>query len=148
MSLALACDIVVAAEDAPMSLGYVLRGLTPDCGITYVLPRLVGMARAKELLYTGRRFTGADAVEMGLIAEAVPADGVLVRARAWASDLARGATVALTLTKRMLDQSPRLGFEDLAEIEAYSQAVTRATADHTEGINAFTQKRPPVFQGA
>ena len=147
LSLALACDIVIAAEDAPMSFGYVLRGLTPDCGITYFLPRLVGMARAKELLYSGRRFTGADAVAMGLIAEAVPSDDLLHRARDRARDLADGATVALGLTKRMLDQSSQMSLEDLAEIEAYSQAVTRATHDHAEGILAFTEKRSPQFLG-
>lgn len=147
LSLALACDIVITGEDAPMSFGYVLRGLTPDCGISWFLPRLVGMARAKELLYSGRRFTGADAVAMGLMAEAVPAGDVLKRAREFARELGSGATVALGLTKRMLEQSNQLGFEDLAEIEAYSQAVTRSTRDHAEGIAAFREKRPAVFEG-
>jgi 2-(1,2-epoxy-1,2-dihydrophenyl)acetyl-CoA isomerase len=148
MSLALACDIVVASVDAPMSFGYVLRGLTPDCGITYFLPRLVGMARTKQLLYSGRRFTGAEAAEAGLVAEAVAPDEVLPRARAVTRQLAEGATVALALTKRMLEQSGQLGFEDMIEVEAYAQAVTRATADHAEGILAFQAKRSPVFQGA
>ncbi|MEO3856479.1 enoyl-CoA hydratase-related protein [Acrocarpospora sp. B8E8] len=147
LSLALACDVVVAGESAPMSFGYVHRGLTPDCGITYVLPRLVGMARAKELLFSGRRFTGAEALAMGLIAEAVPDGEVIERARARARELARGATVALALTKRMLDQSTHLGFEDVIELEAYSQAVTRATQDHAEGIAAFAEKRTAVFTG-
>jgi 2-(1,2-epoxy-1,2-dihydrophenyl)acetyl-CoA isomerase len=148
LSLALACDVVVTSEVAPMSFGYVLRGLTPDCGITYFLPRLVGMARAKELLFSGRRFDGAEALRLGLVAEAVPADQVLDRGRAVAGELARGATVALALTKRMLDQSSQLSLEDLAEVEAYSQAVTRATGDHAEGILAFQEKRSPVFHGA
>jgi 2-(1,2-epoxy-1,2-dihydrophenyl)acetyl-CoA isomerase len=147
LSLALACDLVVAGESAPMSLGYVHRGLTPDCGMTYFLPRLVGVARAKELLFSGRRFTGAEAAAMGLIAEAVPDGDVLDRARARAVDLTHGATVALGLTKRMLDQSSHLGFDDLIEIEAYSQAITRATKDHAEGVAAFSAKRPAVFVG-
>jgi len=148
LSLALACDVVVTSTEAPMSFGYVLRGLTPDCGITYVLPRLIGMAKAKQLLFSGRRFDGAEAERLGLVAEAVPPDEVLERGRAVAAELAAGATVALALTKRMLDQSSQLSFEDLAEVEAYSQAVTRATADHAEGILAFQERRPPVFRGA
>lgn len=148
LSLALACDVVVTSAEAPMSFGYVLRGLTPDCGITYLLPRLVGMARAKELLYTGRRFSGADAERMGLVAEAVVPGEELTRSREIATQLGRGATVALGLTKRMLDQSSQLSFEDLAEVEAYSQAVTRATADHAEGIQAFSEKRAALFRGA
>lgn len=149
LSLALACDIVVAAESAPMSLGYVLRGLTPDCGISYFLPRLVGMARAKELLYTGRRFTGADAAQMGLIAEAVPDEAVADHARTLARNLAGSATVALGLTKRMLDQSTYQSLDDLIEIEAYSQAVTRSTRDHAEGVAAFAEgRRQAVFTGS
>lgn len=147
VSLALACDLVIAAAEAPMSLGYVLRGLTPDCGITYFLPRLVGMARAKELLFSGRRFTGADAAAMGLVSEAVPGEELLDTARARARELASGATVALGLMKRMLDMSTHTSFEELAEIEAYSQAVTRATSDHAEGVRAFQERRQPVFQG-
>lgn len=147
LSLALACDLVVAGESARMSLGYIHRGLTPDCGITYFLPRLVGLVRAKELLFSGRRFTGAEALAMGLIAEAVPDSEVLPRARARARELAQGPTVALGLTKRMLDQSGHLGFEDLLEVEAYSQALTRATLDHAEGLAAFKEKRKAVFTG-
>ena len=147
LSLALACDVVVAGTSAPMSFGYVHRGLTPDCGISYILPRLVGMARAKELLFTGRRFTGADAAVMGLVAEAVPDDEVVERARTCARELAQGATVALALTKRMLDQSTHLGFDDFLELEAYSQAITRSTQDHAEGIAAFSEKRTAAFVG-
>jgi 2-(1,2-epoxy-1,2-dihydrophenyl)acetyl-CoA isomerase len=147
LSLALACDIVIAAETAPMSFGYVLRGLTPDCGITYFLPRLLGMAKTKDLLYSGRRFTGLEAAAMGLIAQAVPDENVVSVARERAQGLAQGATVAFALTKRMLDQSSQLSLEDLAEVEAYSQAVTRSTRDHAEGVASFTEKRAAVFQG-
>jgi 2-(1,2-epoxy-1,2-dihydrophenyl)acetyl-CoA isomerase len=147
LSLALACDVVIVGEDAPMSFGYVLRGLTPDCGIAYFLPRLVGMARAKDLLLTGRRFDGAEAEQLGLVAAAVPTADVLGTAQERARGLAGGATVALALAKRMLDQAQHLSLEDLADVEAYSQAVTRSTQDHREAIEAFRSKRSPVFLG-
>jgi 2-(1,2-epoxy-1,2-dihydrophenyl)acetyl-CoA isomerase len=147
LSLAMACDVVIAAETASMSFGYVLRGITPDCGIAYFLPRLLGLARAKDLLLSGRRFTGADAAAMGLVAEAVPDEQVVAHARERARTLAAGATVALALTKRMLDQSSQLSLEDLADVEAYSQAVTRSTHDHAEGVASFAEKRSPVFLG-
>lgn len=147
LSLALACDVVVVAEDAPLSLGYVLRGLTPDCGTTYFLPRLLGMARVKDLLFSGRRFTGADAEAMGLVAVSVAAGQVADVARERARELAGLPTVALVLAKRMLDQSSHLSLEDLANVEAYSQAITRSTDDHKEAIEAFHAKRPAVFSG-
>jgi 2-(1,2-epoxy-1,2-dihydrophenyl)acetyl-CoA isomerase len=148
LSLALACDVVIAWNEAPMSLGYVLRGLAADCGITYFLPRLIGMAKAKELLFTGRRFTGSEAFEMGLIARATPAEEVLPAARQTAAAFARSATVALALTKKLLDSATYHGLDDLVEVEAYSQAITRSTRDHAEGVAAFTERRDPVFTGA
>lgn len=147
LSLALACDIVVVAEEAPLSLGYVLRGLTPDCGVTYFLPRLIGMARVKDLLFSGRRFTGTEAAEMGLVASAQPPAQVMDAARSRAHELAALPTVALSLAKRMLDQAGHLSLEDLANVEAYSQAVTRSTADHGEAIAAFKEKRAATFLG-
>ena len=148
LSLALACDVVIAAQDAPMSFGYVLRGLSADCAITYFLPRLVGMARAKELLFTGRRFTGAEAAEMGLVATAASSEELLATARDVAGRLARSATVAVAHTKRLLETATFQGLDELVEVEAYSQAVTRSTRDHAEGIAAFTERRNPVFVGA
>jgi 2-(1,2-epoxy-1,2-dihydrophenyl)acetyl-CoA isomerase len=148
LSLALACDVVIAGEDVPMSLGFVLRGLAADCGISYFLPRLIGMAKAKELLFTGRRFTGAEAAQLGLIAHAAPASDVLSAARETAGTFARSATVALALTKKLLESATYQGLEDLVEIEAYSQAITRSTGDHAEGIAAFNERRDAVFTGA
>jgi 2-(1,2-epoxy-1,2-dihydrophenyl)acetyl-CoA isomerase len=148
LSLALACDIVLAAEDAPMSLGYVQRGLAPDCGILHFLPRLVGTARAKELVMTARPFTGRDAAAMGLIAEAVPAEDLMRRAAELASGLAGGATVALGLAKSLVDQSWTATFDQFVDLESYSQAVSRSTRDHQEGVAAFFEKRPPAFTGA
>lgn len=147
LSLALACDVVVAAEKAPMSLGYVHRGLVPDCGILHFLPRLVGTARAKELLLTGRQFDAAEARAMGLVATTVPAEALMTAARRTAEELARGATVALGMTKTLVDRSWQLSFEEMSELEAFSQAVCRATVDHREALAAFAEKRPADFAG-
>ncbi|CAB4927529.1 MAG: hypothetical protein F2840_00245 [Actinobacteria bacterium] len=147
LSLALACDIVIAAEDAQMSLGYVHRGLVPDCGVLHFLPRIVGTARAKELLLTGRRFNALDALAMGLIAQAVPAAELMEIATTSARSLASGATVALAMTKNLVDQSWQQSLEQMSELEGFSQAVCRASADHREGLSAFAEKRPAVFNG-
>jgi enoyl-CoA hydratase/carnithine racemase len=147
VSLALACDIVIAAEDAPMSLGFVQRGLAPDCGIAHFLPRLVGTARAKELLLTGRRFNATEARAMGLVSEVVPGDQLMERATELASTLARGATVALGLAKTLVDQSWDHDADQFADIESYSQAVSRTSRDHREGVDAFLQRRAPHFTG-
>ena len=147
LSLALACDIVIAAEDSAMSLGFVHRGLVPDCGILHFLPRILGTARAKELLLTGRRFGGQEAFEMGLIARAVPRDDLMETALDTARSLSKGATVALGITKTLVDQSWQLTFEQMSEVEAYSQSVCRSSRDHREGLAAFTEKRDAVFTG-
>ena len=147
LSLALACDIVIAAEDAAMSLGFVHRGLVPDCGIAYFLPRIVGVARTKELLLTGRRFDAREALEMGLIARAVPREDFMETALDTARSLAQGATVALGMTKVLVDQSLQLTIEQVSELEAYSQSVCRSSQDHREGLAAFAEKRDAVFTG-
>lgn len=148
LSLALACDIVIAAEGAPMSLGFVQRGLAPDCAALHFLPRLVGTARTKELVMTARSFTAQEALAMGLISEVVPADDLARRGRELAGGLARGATVALGLAKSLVDQSWTATLDEFAELESYSQAVSRSTRDHQEGVEAFRQKRAAAFTGA
>jgi 2-(1,2-epoxy-1,2-dihydrophenyl)acetyl-CoA isomerase len=148
LSLALACDIVIAAEGAPMSLGFVQRGLAPDCAALYFLPRLVGTARTKELVLTARSFTAREALTMGLISEVVPADDLARRGRELAGGLARGATIALGLAKSLVDQSWTATFDEFADLESYSQAVSRSTRDHQEGVDAFLQKRAPTFTGS
>jgi 2-(1,2-epoxy-1,2-dihydrophenyl)acetyl-CoA isomerase len=148
LSLALACDIVVAAADAPMSLGFVHRGLAPDCGILHFLPRLIGTARAKELLLTGRRFSGAEAASMGMVAAAVPADEVRPTAQRLVADLASGASIALGQTKTLLDRSWSMTLEQLGELEAYASAVARSTGDHAEALSAFAAKRAASFAGS
>lgn len=148
LSLALACDIVLAAEDAPMSLGFVQRGLAPDCAIAHFLPRLVGTARAKELLLTARRFDAAEALSMGLVSEVVPSQNLMKRASELGRQLAGGATVALGLTKTLVDQSWDHSLDQFADLESYAQAVSRTSGDHREGVTAFLERRTPRFGGA
>jgi 2-(1,2-epoxy-1,2-dihydrophenyl)acetyl-CoA isomerase len=148
LSLALACDLVLAADNAPMSLGFVHRGLAPDCGIAHFLPRLVGTARAKELLLTGRRFDATEAHAMGLISEVVAPDRLIERAVEVSTGLARGASVALGLAKSLVNQAWECTLGEFAELESYASAVSRSSRDHREGVAAFLAKRSPEFTGA
>ena len=147
LSLALACDLVLAAADAPMSLGFVQRGLAPDCGIAHFLPRIVGTARAKELLLTARRFDAREALRLGMVCEVVKREELVTRATELAQTLAGGPTVALGLAKTLVDQSWDHDLEQFADLESHSQALSRTSVDHREGVAAFLEKRPPRFVG-
>lgn len=147
LSLALACDLVLAAEGAPMSLGFVQRGLAPDCGIAHFLPRITGTARAKELLLTARRFDAREAERLGLVCEVVPPGELIERATELARGFADGPTIALGLAKTLVDQSWDRDIEQFADLESYAQAVSRTSADHREGVAAFFEKRAARFTG-
>lgn len=147
LGLAMACDMTLAAQGASLSMAFTAVGLGPDGAASYFLPRLVGLARARELMLTARRLTGAEAAEIGLMTRAVPDEELLDEARELAARLARGPTVALGTAKRLLSQSLELTLEDVAQLEAYGQALTMTTQDHREGIAAFGEKRPATFEG-
>jgi 2-(1,2-epoxy-1,2-dihydrophenyl)acetyl-CoA isomerase len=146
-SLALAADLVLVADDAKLCLAFAKVGLVPDSGALYHLPRLIGLNRAKELAFTARVITAAEAVEFGLANRSVPSSELQADAMALAADLAEGPTVALGLTKTLLNQSPLLRFEDMIELESYAVSIATSTADHAEGIAAFLEKRPASFGG-
>jgi 2-(1,2-epoxy-1,2-dihydrophenyl)acetyl-CoA isomerase len=148
LSLALAGDIVLVADDAKLCFAFAKVGLVPDSGALFHLPRLIGLNRAKELVFTARVFTPAEAVELGLVNRAVPSDELQGEARALARSLADGPGVAFGLAKTLLNQSPLMRFEDMIELEAYAVSVATATRDHAEGIAAFLEKRAPVFDGS
>lgn len=147
MSLALGCDIVVASEAATFSQVFVKRGLSPDFGSSWLLPRLVGLHTAKRLALLGDPITAAQARELGLVAEVTPTDALLEAATAVARRLADGPPIALAQTKRLLNQAFSVSFDDALDAEAAASAVNTATEDVAEAFRALAEKRPAVFRG-
>jgi len=146
--LALAADFTIASEQACFWEPFLERGFSPDSGATWLLPRLVGIARAKELLLLGRRLTGREAAEWGLIMAAVP-DGELDHAvHVLVDRLSNAPTVALGLAKRGLHRALETGLTEAMETESTALELTSRTADFKEGLAAFGERRPPRFLGA
>ena len=146
-ALAFACDLRIAAEGASFVLAFGRIGLVPDSGVSWLLPRLVGVARATELLLLPDPMTAEEAARIGLVGRVVPADRLMDEARSLAGRLAAGAPVALALTKRALERSLEVGLAEALEHEASLQGIAGRTADHAEGITAFVEKREPRFRG-
>jgi 2-(1,2-epoxy-1,2-dihydrophenyl)acetyl-CoA isomerase len=146
-SLAFACDLRIAAEGASFLLAFGRVGLIPDSGATWLLPRLIGGAKAAELALMTEPLSAIDAERFGLVTRVVPADALLPEAHALATRLASGAPRALALTKRALSASWDAGLEEQLETEAVLQGEAGSTADHGEGIVAFLERRPPRFTG-
>lgn len=146
-SLALNCDIVLAAKSARFIQVFERIGLVPDVGSTYFLPRLVGQARAMGLAMLAEPITGEQAESWGMIWRAVEDDALMDEATIFTKHLATRPTVALAGIKRAIRASFDNGFEAQLALEAKTQAACGLTADNREGINAFLEKRQPAFQG-
>lgn len=146
-SLAFACDIRIAAEGASFLLAFGRVGLIPDSGATWLLPRLIGGAKAAELALTSESLNAVDAERFGLVARVVPRDTLLAEAHALATRLAAGAPRAMALTKAALDTNWDASLDDQLASEAVLQGIAGSTADHAEGIAAFLERRPPRFTG-
>ncbi len=146
-SLALACDIIVAAEEANFIEVFINIGLVPDSGSSYFLPRLVGMARAFEMCSMGTRVSAREAMGMGLINKAVPADQLDEAVRSYTDYFAKAPTKSVGMIKRMLNKSATATLEEMLEYEAYCQEIAGSTQDHREGVQAFLEKRKPIFKG-
>lgn len=145
--LALACDLVLAAEPARFIEVFVRRGLVPDGGGAYLLPRLLGPQRAKELMFFGDALTAPDAERLGLVNRVVPADELAKTARAWADRLAAGPTRALALTKHLVNTSLDTDRATAFAAEAAAQEINMTTADSREGVSSFVERREPRFRG-
>ncbi|VTU32107.1 enoyl-CoA hydratase/isomerase family protein [Variovorax sp. PBL-E5] len=146
-SMALACDLVIASESARFSQVFRHVGLVPDGGAVYFLTQHLGVQRAKELVYSGRRIDAQEALALGLVSQVVP-DGELEEA-AWAQvqSLANGPTFALGVAKKMFKLMYQPDLEALLDAEAWAQGLALLTEDHKEGVRAFFEKRKPKFQG-
>jgi len=146
-SLALACDMIIASDDASLIEVFINIGLVPDSGSSYFLPRLVGRAKAFELCSRGSRVSAKEAASMGLINQAVPADQLDEAIRAQTDYFSQAPTKAIGLIKKMLNRSATATLEDMLEYEAYCQEIAGATSDHKEGVKAFLEKRKATFSG-
>ncbi len=147
MGLALGCDLVVASEVARFSQIFARRGLSVDFGASWLLPRLIGLHRAKELAFFADILDAHEAEAFGLVNRVVPAAELDAFVDDWADRLAAGPPLALSMTKTMLNSSLVLSMDQALEEEARSQAVNFATADTAEAMVAFMEKREPHFEG-
>lgn len=145
--LAFACDLVLAAESARFIEVFVRRGLVPDGGGAYLLSRLVGPQRAKELLFFGDAVVARDAERIGLVNRVVPDDELEKTARAWAERLATGPTRAIALTKQLVNASLDADRATAFAAEAAAQEITMTTHDANEGVAGFVARRAPEFRG-
>jgi enoyl-CoA hydratase/carnithine racemase len=145
--LALSCDLRVAAENARYGANFARLGLHPGLGIGYLLPRLIGLPKACELLFTGKLVDGREGARLGLMNQAVPADRVLAESLALATEIAKSAPLAVRSMKRMMLAQLGWDVERAALEEAMAQAATLQTEDVKEGIAALLEKREPRFQG-
>jgi enoyl-CoA hydratase/carnithine racemase len=141
MDMALCCDFIVASEQAFFTMSYVQRGLIPDGGGLYFLPRRVGLPRAKELIFSARRVMADEALQIGLADRVVPAETLLLAATDWAVELGSGNRTALALSKSILDQTFELTADQAFALGAQAQAICYTTDEHQQSVAAFLNRR-------
>ncbi|MFN7488411.1 MAG: enoyl-CoA hydratase-related protein [Chryseotalea sp.] len=146
-SLALACDVIVAQEEAQLIEVFVNIGLVPDSGSSFFLPKLVGMNKAFELCSMGTRVKAKEAHAMGLINKTVPAEELDSAVKFYTDYYAQAPTKAIGLMKKMLNRADSITLEDMLEYEAYCQEIAGGSADYKEGVQAFLEKRKANFKG-
>jgi 2-(1,2-epoxy-1,2-dihydrophenyl)acetyl-CoA isomerase len=145
-NIALACDIIIASEVAVFSQIFTRLGLVPDLGGLYLLTRVVGLNKAKELCFTARKVGGAEGLALGFVNRVVPADKLIDEARRLAAEIALGPPTALAMIKTLLNKSSNCSLEQMLEYEGYAQTIAYTTSEHREGVAAFREKRAPKFR--
>jgi 2-(1,2-epoxy-1,2-dihydrophenyl)acetyl-CoA isomerase len=146
-SLALFADMRIASNKARFSAAFVRRGMMPDGGMTFTLPLIVGFSKALELAMTGDIISAEQALHIGLVSKVIPEDNLMNEAIALAKKLAAGPPLALAFIKRGMNRTLRAALQESLTYESWGQNILRKTKDHQEGIEAFLQKRDPVFRG-
>ena len=147
MNIALACDIRVASDTARFGQTFSRRGLHPDWGGTYFLPRIVGMAKACELIWSGKMIDAEEALHLGIVSDVTKPGDLLETAQALAQSFAAGPPIAIQLAKRAMYRAMDSSLREALEFETYAQNICRDTEDAKEGIRAFVEKRDPDFTG-
>jgi len=145
--LAIACDLILMADHARLIEVFVRRGIMPDAGGAYLLPRIIGLPKAKELMFLGDDLPADEAVRIGLANRVVPASELTQEAAALASRLAEGPTKAITMTKWLVNRSLESSRQGAFDDEAFAQELVNGTQDAAEGMRAFVERRPPTFNG-
>jgi 2-(1,2-epoxy-1,2-dihydrophenyl)acetyl-CoA isomerase len=146
-SIALACDVIVAAEEAQLIEIFINIGLVPDSGSSFFLPKLIGMNKAFELCSMGSRVKATEAVDMGLINKAVPFSELDATVKYYTDYFAKAPTKSIGLIKKMLNKAATASLDEMLDYEAYCQEIAGGSHDYKEGVRAFLEKRKPEFLG-
>lgn len=147
LELALACDIRLTAAEAKMGLTETTLGIIPGAGGTQRLPRIVGIAKAKEMIYTGKRIAASEALEIGLVNAVVPQEELMQTGMEWAGQIAANGPIAVRAAKKAINSSLDTDIASGLEVENQCYQMTIPTEDRLEGLRAFAEKRKPVYKG-